>query len=361
MKELEIIKLELKKYFNDSKEWKLSYDECEKLCDNKKIKESLEVIFKDKTEITENELRDISTNSNILNIFEIYLMLNDILVNDGTKEDYNISTNELSCLNKYLDDIGKSPLLTREEEIDLAIKIKQGDLIAKEKFIKSNLRLVISVAKRYRGRGMSLEDLIQEGNIGLILAVDKFDINRGCKFSTCAIWWIRQSISRAVADQARTIRIPVHAVELLNKYKRLKEQMGQKGNVTDEDIARELEISPGILKDLIYKSQEITSLNTVIGEDGDSTLEDFIPDETNVEQMAIMNSGLKSEIQKALSYMNERERKIIELRFGFYDGNPHTLEYVGQIFGVTRERIRQIEGKTLRKLRRTSKNLKEYL
>ncbi len=254
----------------------------------------------------------------------------------------------------YLKEIGKIPLLTPEEEIELAMRIADNDENAKKRLVEANLRLVVSIAKHYGGRGMQFLDLIQEGNLGLIKAVDKFDYTKGFKFSTYATWWIRQSITRSIADQARTIRIPVHMVESINKVKKtsniLLYQNGREA--TPEEIAKELDMTPEKVRDILKISQEPVSLETPIGEEEDSHLGDFIPDETTqTPAEAVSQLMLKEDIEKALKTLTPREAKVITLRFGLDDGHPKTLEDVGAMFDVTRERIRQIEAKALRKLR----------
>lgn len=266
----------------------------------------------------------------------------------------------------YLKDIGKVPLLTPDEEISLAIRIKNGDENAKKRLVEANLRLVVSIAKRYGGRGMSFLDLIQEGNLGLIKAVEKFDYTKGFKFSTYATWWIRQAITRAIADQARTIRIPVHMVETINKVKKassyLLHQNGR--DPTPEEIAKEIGMTPDKVREIMRVSQEPVSLETPIGEEEDSHLGDFIPDDEALAPAdAASQALLKEELDKVLKTLTPREEEVLRMRFGLDDGHPRTLEDVGDRFGVTRERIRQIEAKALRKLRhpQRSKKLKDFL
>jgi RNA polymerase primary sigma factor len=266
----------------------------------------------------------------------------------------------------YLKEIGQIKLLTMEEELALADRIIAGDPVAKNILAEANLRLVVSIAKRYVGRGMLFLDLIQEGNIGLMKAVDKFDVLKGFKFSTYATWWIRQSITRAIADQARTIRVPVHMVETINKLSRIQRQMTLELNrePTEDELAKKMNMSVEKIRDIYKISQEPVSLETPIGEEEDSHLGDFIKDERNMspEEYAT-NEMLKDEIGEVLLTLTEREEKVIRLRFGLEDGKSRTLEEVGQMFGVTRERIRQIEAKALRKLRHPSRSrkLKDYL
>ena len=266
----------------------------------------------------------------------------------------------------YLKEIGQIKLLSMEEELELADRILSGDQEAKSILAEANLRLVVSIAKRYVGRGMLFLDLIQEGNIGLMKAVDKFDVTKGYKFSTYATWWIRQAITRAIADQARTIRVPVHMVETINKLARVQRQLTLELNrePSEEELAAKMNTSVDKIRDIYKISQEPVSLETPIGEEDDSHLGDFIKDERNVspEEYAT-NEMLKDEINDVLETLTEREEKVIRLRFGLDDGKSKTLEEVGQLFGVTRERIRQIEAKALRKLRHPSRSrkLKDYM
>ena len=266
----------------------------------------------------------------------------------------------------YLKDIGKVPLLSSEEEVDLAIRISNGDIAARQRLSEANLRLVVSIAKRYLGRGMQFLDLIQEGNLGLIKAVDKFDYTKGFKFSTYATWWIRQAITRAIADQARTIRIPVHMVETINKVKKTSSQLLHKNgrDPTAEEIAKELGMSVDKVRDIMRVAQEPVSLETPIGEEEDSHLGDFIPDDdAPAPADAASMMLLKEQLDEVLKTLQPREAQVLRLRFGLEGGHPHTLEEVGAEFNVTRERIRQIEAKALRKLRHPSrsKKLKDYL
>ncbi|MBE6033813.1 MAG: RNA polymerase sigma factor RpoD [Clostridiales bacterium] len=266
----------------------------------------------------------------------------------------------------YLKEIGKVPLLSADEEIELAKKMEQGDEEAKKRLCEANLRLVVSIAKRYVGRGMLFLDLIQEGNLGLIKAVDKFDWRKGYKFSTYATWWIRQAITRSIADQARTIRIPVHMVETINKLIRISRQLLQEygREPSPEEIAKEMDISEEKVREILKIAQEPVSLETPIGEEEDSHLGDFIPDEdVPAPAEAAAFSMLKEQLVEVLDTLTEREQKVLKLRFGLEDGRARTLEEVGKRFDVTRERIRQIEAKALRKLRHPSrsKKLKDYL
>ena len=266
----------------------------------------------------------------------------------------------------YLKEIGRVPLLSPEEEIELAIRINSGDEAAKKRLSESNLRLVVSIAKRYVGRGMQFLDLIQEGNLGLIKAVEKFDYTKGFKFSTYATWWIRQAITRAIADQARTIRIPVHMVETINKVKKVSSQLLHKNGhePVAEEIAAELDMPVDKVREIMRVAQEPVSLETPIGEEEDSHLGDFIQDEdAPAPADAASHTLLKEQLGDVLSTLTAREEKVLRLRFGLEDGRPRTLEEVGKEFDVTRERIRQIEANALRKLRHPSrsKKLKDFL
>ena len=266
----------------------------------------------------------------------------------------------------YLKEIGRVPLLSPEEEIDLAIKIADGNTEAKKRLCQANLRLVVSIAKRYLGRGMLFLDLIQEGNLGLLKAVDKFDYTKGFKFSTYATWWIRQAITRAIADQGRTIRIPVHMVETINKVKKVSSQLlHQNGHEpTADEIASEIDIPVDKVRDIMRVAQEPVSLETPIGEEEDSHLGDFIPDDdAPAPADAASHTLLREQLNEVLDTLTPREEKVLRLRFGLEDGRSRTLEEVGKEFNVTRERIRQIEAKALRKLRHPSRSkiLKDYL
>ena len=311
---------------------------------------------------------------------ELYNLFSDndikIISEDDTEEDGDSLLLDDTAITKdltindpvrmYLKEIGQIKLLTTEEELHLADRILEGDEMAKATLAEANLRLVVSIAKRYVGRGMLFLDLIQEGNIGLMKAVEKFDVSKGYKFSTYATWWIRQAITRAIADQARTIRVPVHMVETINKLARIQRQLTLELNrePTEEELAKKMGTTPEKIRDIYKISQEPVSLETPIGEEDDSHLGDFIKDERNVspEEYAT-NELLKDEIAEVLLTLTEREEKVIRLRFGLDDGKSKTLEEVGQIFGVTRERIRQIEAKALRKLRHPSRSrkLKDYM
>jgi len=282
------------------------------------------------------------------------------------KMDLGIKSPTNDPVRMYLKEIGKVRLLTAAEEVQLAKRIEKGDMEAKRRLVEANLRLVVSIAKKYVGRGMLFLDLIQEGNLGLIRAVEKFDYKKGYKFSTYATWWIRQAITRAIADQARTIRIPVHMVETINKLIRVQRQLLQRlgREPNPEEIAEQMEITSDKVREIMKISQEPVSLETPIGEEEDSHLGDFIEDqEVEAPSDAASFTMLQEQLQMVLNTLNDRERKVIQLRFGLNDGHPRTLEEVGREFGVTRERIRQIESKTLSKLRHPSRSgpLKDYL
>ena len=266
----------------------------------------------------------------------------------------------------YLKEIGNVPLLSAEEEINLAVRIQGGDDIAKQELAEANLRLVVSIAKRYVGRGMQFLDLIQEGNMGLMKAVEEFDHTKGFKFSTYATWWIRQAITRAIADQARTIRIPVHMVETINKLVRVQRQLLQDlgREPTPEEIGAEMDLPTEKVREILKIAQEPVSLETPIGEEDDSHLGDFIEDEGAMSPEVFTSSALlREQLEDVLDTLTDREENVLRLRFGLDDGNIRTLEQVGKVFGVTRERIRQIEAKALRKLRHPSrsKQLKDFL
>ena len=288
---------------------------------------------------------------------------------DTEESTETIATENISVddpVKAYLKEIGRVPLLSPEEETALAMRIMEGDSKAKKRLSEANLRLVVSIAKRYVGRGMQFLDLIQEGNLGLIKAVEKFDYTKGLKFSTYATWWIRQAITRAIADQARTIRIPVHMVETINKVKKVSSQLLHKNGhePTAEEIAAELSMPVDKVREIMRVAQEPVSLETPIGEEEDSHLGDFIPDdEAPAPAEAASHTLLKEQLDDVLTSLTEREAKVLRLRFGLEDGRPRTLEEVGKEFDVTRERIRQIEAKALRKLRHPSrsKKLKDFL
>ncbi len=287
---------------------------------------------------------------------------------DVTKEDLSVPKGVTvdDPVRMYLKEIGKISLLTAEEEVEIAKRMEAGDEFAKKELAEANLRLVVSIAKRYVGRGMSFLDLIQEGNLGLMKAVDKFDYTKGFKFSTYATWWIRQAITRAIADQARTIRIPVHMVETINKLVRVQRQLVQDlgRDPLPEEIAQEMNLDVERVREIQKIAQEPVSLETPIGEEEDSHLGDFIPDDEILSpQDAATFTLLKEQLNTVLETLTEREKKVLTLRFGLDDGRARTLEEVGKEFDVTRERIRQIEAKALRKLRHPSrsKKLKDYL
>ena len=347
----------------------------------KKIKELIEK-GKEKGLLTYKEIMDVLEDVDLdpEQIEKIYDTLEslgiDVLDEEVVPEDINPEEDlELSLpegvsiddpVRMYLKEIGKVPLLTAEEEIELAKRMEQGDEEAKRRLIEANLRLVVSIAKRYVGRGMLFLDLIQEGNLGLIKAVEKFDYRKGYKFSTYATWWIRQAITRAIADQARTIRIPVHMVETINKLIRVSRQLLQEygREPQPEEIAREMGISEDKVREILKIAQEPISLETPIGEEEDSHLGDFIPDEdAPAPAEAAAYNLLKEQLKEVLDTLTPREEKVLRLRFGLDDGRARTLEEVGREFNVTRERIRQIEAKALRKLRHPSrsKKLKDFL
>lgn len=304
------------------------------------------------TELKNNKIKIIpAEKQEDIDTKELESLINQVSVDDPVK--------------MYLKDIGRVPLLSQEEEIELAKKVIDGDESAKARLCESNLRLVVSIAKRYSGKnGMSFLDLIQEGNIGLLKAVDKFDYTKGFRFSTYATWWIRQSITRAMADQSRTIRIPVHMVETINRLGRISKRMMQELNrePTTEEIAKEMNISPERVAEIQKIAQDPLSLEDPVG-DEDSKVGDYVPDETSImPDDAATHSMLKGQIMSVIETLTPREQKVIRLRYGLDDGSPKTLEQVGQEFNVTRERIRQIEAKALRKLRNPSrsKKLKDF-
>ena len=285
-----------------------------------------------------------------------------ILSDEDITKDVNIN----DPVRMYLKEIGRISLLSSEEELDISMRIAGGDEDAKNILAESNLRLVVSIAKRYVGRGLLFLDLIQEGNIGLMKAVEKFDYGKGYKFSTYATWWIRQAITRALADQARTIRVPVHMVETINKMARIQRQLTLELNrePSEEELAEKMGVTVEKVREVMKISQEPVSLETPIGEEDDSHLGDFLKDETSMSpEEYTTNEILKEEIKSVLMTLQEREQEVLELRFGLIDGTCHTLEEVGKRFNVTRERIRQIEAKALRKLRHPSraKKLKDFL
>ena len=362
-----------------------------------KTKELIEVAKKKKNALEISEIADyfkeLNLNDKQLKSVVSYLEEHDIDVlrindNDGPddemllisesdedNEDNDMENIDLSVpegvsiedpVRMYLKEIGKVPLLSADEEIELAKRMEEGDEVAKKRLAEANLRLVVSIAKRYVGRGMLFLDLIQEGNLGLIKAVEKFDYRKGYKFSTYATWWIRQAITRAIADQARTIRIPVHMVETINKLIRVSRQLLQElgREPTPEEIAKEMNMSVERAREILKISQEPVSLETPIGEEEDSHLGDFIQDENvPVPADAAAFTMLKEQLEEVLGTLAEREQKVLRLRFGLDDGRARTLEEVGKEFNVTRERIRQIEAKALRKLRHPSRSrkLKDYL
>ncbi len=310
------------------------------------------------------DVLDIEPDDDLENDADIQDLVSE--AEEDNLEDLHKSLTVDDPVRMYLKEIGSYQLLNADEEMELAKRMEEGDKEAKDMLCNANLRLVVSIAKRYVGRGMAFLDLIQEGNLGLMKAVDKFDWRRGFKFSTYATWWIRQAITRSIADQGRTIRIPVHMVETINKQIRVTRQLVQDygRDPSPEEIAREMGISPEKVREISKIAQEPVSLETPIGEEEDSHLGDFIPDEVALSPAdAAAFSMLKEQLDEVLSTLTEREQKVLRLRFGLDDGRQRTLEEVGQEFDVTRERIRQIEAKALRKLRHPSRSrkLKDYL
>ena len=365
------------KDINSNKEKDSSEDKVQKLIE--KAKESGKITYGElATELEDTNAEEIDK---VFDAFEnLGVDLNDELDEPDIEDLENveeIKLEEMDVANlegvsvddpvrMYLREIGKIPLLTYEEESELAQKIIQGDEEAKQKLAESNLRLVVSIAKKYVGRGMLFLDLIQEGNMGLIKAVEKFDYNKGFKFSTYATWWIRQAITRAIADQARTIRIPVHMVETINKLIRTSRQLLQQNGrePTPEEIAKEMEISVEKVMEIQKIAQDPVSLETPIGEEEDSHLGDFIQDEDSpAPQDSAAHTLLKEQLEEVMDTLTPREAMVLKLRFGLQDGKARTLEEVGKQFDVTRERIRQIEAKALRKLRHPSrsKKLRDYM
>ena len=349
-KKMVIEDTEIIRYFNDAKEIELNLERMEQIFS---FLESHNVDILTITEEDDDEellLDDLEEDVDVDKI--------DISVPDGVSIE--------DPVRMYLKEIGKVPLLSAEEEIELAKRMEEGDEQAKQKLAEANLRLVVSIAKRYVGRGMLFLDLIQEGNLGLIKAVEKFDYRKGYKFSTYATWWIRQAITRAIADQARTIRIPVHMVETINKLIRVSRQLLQElgREPTPEEIAAKLDMPVERVREILKISQEPVSLETPIGEEEDSHLGDFIQDDNvPVPAEAAAQTLLKEQLDEVLDTLTEREQKVLRLRFGMNDGRARTLEEVGKEFDVTRERIRQIEAKALRKLRHPSRSrkLRDYL
>ena len=329
--------------------------------------------------VVEKDNNKINEEEDLLNAFSLdgapEPEYDDLVSEDDlTDEDLEITAENVDqfsddSVRLYLREIGKIPLLSNEEEVDLAYRIVKGEKKAKDKMVEANMRLVVSIAKRYSGRGLDFLDLIQEGNTGLLRAVEKFDPDKGFKFSTYATWWIRQAITRAIADQARTIRIPVHMVETINKVLRATRKLTNELNrePTVEEIAKEMGMEPEKVDYVMKIKQDIASLDATVGRDGDdedSVLGDFIEDEGRVSpEDAAAAQMLKEQIAEILSSLSEREQKVVKLRFGIGGGRPHTLEEVGAEFSVTRERIRQIEAKALSKLRKhkDTKKLHEYL
>lgn len=347
----------------------------EGLLTSKEIIDTLEEIDLNAKEIDDLYLRFEEMDIEIAGADEEAILIDDKEDDVDPEEDEEVDTrisvsaasiNVDDPVRMYLKEIGKVPLLSADEEVALAKRIENGDVQAKQELAEANLRLVVSIAKRYVGRGMLFLDLIQEGNLGLMKAVEKFDYTKGFKFSTYATWWIRQAITRSIADQARTIRIPVHMVETINKLVRIQRQLVQEigREPTAEEIAEEMGIEVEKVREIIKISQEPVSLETPIGEEEDSSLGDFIPDNEIISpEEAATFYMLREELTEVLSTLTPREESVLRLRFGLDDGRPRTLEEVGTVFDVTRERIRQIEAKALRKLRHPtrSKKLKDFL
>ena len=348
------------------------------------VKDRFDVIIKriaKDNKIKEEKVNSLDLSDNEKEIFLTYLTLKNIDVIDeeilsddfNGLEDKNTEDNRTDIeysdaykkfddsIQMYLKEIGKVPLLTPDEEKEVATKVAEGSLEATKKLVEANLRLVVSIAKKYVGRGLTFLDLIEEGNLGLIKAVEKFDVTKGYKFSTYATWWIRQAITRAIADQARTIRVPVHMVETINKLIRVKNKLIQElgREPTVSELSEKMELDEEKVRQIMVYSVEPVSLEVPIGEDEDSTLGEFVADaEELLPEDFAMNNDLRDTLLEMLSKLPDRERDIIMLRFGFYDGKPRTLEEVGKKYGVTRERIRQIEGKALRKLRHPARTKK---
>ena len=344
---------ELIKHFNDLKEVALDLDTMQKIF-NFLEKNGVDIL-----QITDDDEEEPTLDEDVIAEGE------DVEKIDFT-DTGDISSTTQDPVKMYLKDIGKVPLLSAEEEIELAKRMEAGDEMAKKKLAESNLRLVVSIAKRYVGRGMLFLDLIQEGNLGLLKAVEKFDYRKGYKFSTYATWWIRQAITRAIADQARTIRIPVHMVETINKVTRVSRDLLQKlgREPLPEEVGEVMGLPKERVQEIMKIAQEPVSLETPIGEEEDSHLGDFIQDESIPTPVEATNQTLLHEqLDEVVSTLTEREQRVIKLRFGWDDGRPRTLEEVGKEFNVTRERIRQIEAKALRKLRHPSRSrkLKDYL
>lgn len=344
---------ELIKHFNDLKEVSLDLDTMQKIF-NFLEKNGVDIL-----QITDDDEEEPTLDEDVIAEGE------DVEKIDFT-DTGDISSTTQDPVKMYLKDIGKVPLLSAEEEIELAKRMEAGDEMAKKKLAESNLRLVVSIAKRYVGRGMLFLDLIQEGNLGLLKAVEKFDYRKGYKFSTYATWWIRQAITRAIADQARTIRIPVHMVETINKVTRVSRDLLQKlgREPLPEEVGEVMGLPKERVQEIMKIAQEPVSLETPIGEEEDSHLGDFIQDESIPTPVEATNQTLLHEqLDEVVSTLTEREQRVIKLRFGWDDGRPRTLEEVGKEFNVTRERIRQIEAKALRKLRHPnrSRKLKDFL
>ena len=335
-----------------------TYDLLVELLNNNEIFKNIvtRVFNYNKTRIINGKFEDKVQSSNILSIIDAYVSINKIEIKKHESRIDAFGEISSDLVREYMQEISKIPLLTAEQEKELGYKVQKGDKEAKDKFVEANLRLVISIAKRYIGRGLSFLDLIQEGNLGLIKAVEMFDPDKGNKFSTYATWWIRQAVTRSIADKGRTIRLPVHMFEKVNEYKRVKGDLAFKLNreATDEEVAKEMKVSKSKVLDYQRYLEEPMSLNTNIGEEKDSELEEFIPDESTNTEDEVMAGTLKEEFYKAFDTLkfNERTCSVLIKRYGLESGDPMTLEQVGKIYGITRERVRQIEAKALRKMRK---------
>lgn len=383
---IKIIEFELEEFKkNLPKNYDFSFEDYEKICSIQSVDLCLADIFKDVNKIKSSDLEKISNCDDIIQLIEVYIvrkkiefeddqeemfLANDdeIILAEKKYEDCELSSGLIESARQYLQQIGKIPILTPEEEIKLATKVAQGDLEARAKFIESNLRLVISVSKKYTNAGLPMLDVWQEGNIGLMKAVEKFDVNKGYKFSTYAYWWIRQNIQRAIANDSRTIRIPVHVCEDLYKLKVAEAKFSEMYNrrPNNEEAAKETRMTLQRIIELRKASMKVSSLDSPIsGEEGSkefSLMNYFIDDSSSVVEEA-MNSDMRKDVLKLIERYTLREQEVIKLRFGFVDGTPWTLEQIGQHFCVTRERIRQIEDKAIKKMKNspTAKSLKYYI